>query len=382
MNRLRLRRRASIAALFLVTLVALLVLVVAASTNAAGPWDAIVPLKKVDANPKSMYPIAQSNGPWMIMATTFQGDKAAEQAQRLTLELRSKYHLPAYTYEKTFDYSQKVQGRGVDARGNPIVGHYRETEVKEFAVLVGDYETVDDPTAQKVLKQLKYMQPECLKSEQAKETQSLGSFWQTFRAASANKEKGPMAHAIVATNPLLPKEYFAAKGVDKFVIDMNKGVSHSLLDCKGRYSVKVATFSGAVLIDQSKISEVEKGKKTLESRLADAAEKAHTLTEALRRKNWEAYEFHDRESSIVCIGSFDSVGYPREDGKTEINPEIKKIMDTFGPDPNEKSAALASGQALKPRHQAGIPLDIQPIPVEVPRRSISADYQRSMRAEQ
>ncbi len=381
MNRLSFAVRSSIVTVVLVILTAVIVLVVAASTNAAAPWDVIVPMKKVEANPSSMYPIAQSNGPWVIMATTFQGDKAAAQAQQLALELRSKYHVPAYTYEKTFDFSQKVQGRGVDAYGRPVVGHYRESEIKEYAVLVGDYETIDDPTAQKVLKQLKTMQPDCLKSEQAKETQSLGSFWQTFKAASANKDKGPMAHAMVVTNPLLPKEYFAAKGVDKFVLDMNKGVSHSLLDCKGRYSVKVATFTGAVLIDQSKIREVEKGDKTLESRLADAADKAHTLTEALRKKGYDAYEFHDRQSSIVCVGSFDAVGTPRDDGKIEIDPKIKAIIDNFGPTPSVKAEALAAGQALKPRHLAGIPLDIQPIPVEIPKRSISADYQRSMRAE-
>ncbi len=344
------------------------------------PWDAIVPFKKVDADPKSMYPIAQSNGPWMIMATTFRGDKAGEQAQQLVYELRSKYHLPAYTYEKTFDFTKPVQGRGVNPDGSPKLMHYfgDGATIREIAVLVGDYETVDDAGAQKVLKQLKYLEPDCLKSEQAKDTQSLGAFRQMFKAASANKEKGPMAHALIATNPLLPKEYFAAKGVDKFVLEMNKGVAHSLLDCKGCYSVKVATFTGAVLIDQSKISEVEKGKKTLESRLADAAEKAHTLTEALRKKGYEAYEFHDRETSIVCIGSFDSVGYPRADGKTEINPDIHKIMEVFGAD----QKPLANGETLKPKHLAGIPLDIQPIPVEVPRRSISADYQRSMRAEQ
>jgi hypothetical protein len=379
MNRLSLRNRASIAAFYLVALTVPVVLAVAASTFAAGPWDAIVPMKKVDANPNSMYPIAQTNGPWMIMATTFRGDKAGEQAQQLVYELRSRYRLSAYTYEKTFDFSKPEQGRGLNPDGTPKMMHYQNgTTIREVAVLVGDYETVDDGSAQTVLKKLKTLEPDCLKSEQAKDTQSLGTFRQMFKSASANKDKGPMGHAFIATNPLLPKEYFAANGVDKFVLDMNKGVAHSLLDCKGHYSVKVATFSGTVLIDQSKINEVEKGKKTLESRLADAADKAHTLTEALRKKGYEAYEFHDRETSIVCIGSYDSVGYPRADGKIEINPEIHKLMDVFGAD----QKPLANGETLKPRHLAGIPLDIQPIPVEVPRRSISADYQRSMRAEQ
>jgi hypothetical protein len=174
----------------------------------------------------------------------------------------------------------------------------------------------------------------------------------------------------------LPKEYFAARGIDKLVVEMNKGVDNSLLDCRAKYSVKVATFNGSVLIHQGQIREVEKGK-PLESRLAQAAEKAHKLTTELRKKGWEAYEFHDRESSIVCIGHFDTVGMPRADGKIEIDPDIHKIMDTFG----ASKEGLAAGESLKPKHLVGIPLDIQPIPVEVPKRSISADYQRSMRAE-
>ncbi len=82
---------------------------------------------------------------------------------------------------------------------------------------------------------------------------------------------------------------------------MNKDVPNSLLDCKGQYTVKVATFTGAVLLDQKKIEEVEHGKR-MASRLAEAAEKAHKLTTALREKGYDAYEFHDRESSIVVRG--------------------------------------------------------------------------------
>ena len=53
-----------------------------------------------------------------------------------------------------------------------------------------------------------------------------------------------MERHFLTTNPLLPRDYFVPKGLDKFVVDMNKGVKHSLLDCKGQYSVKVATFTG------------------------------------------------------------------------------------------------------------------------------------------
>ena len=54
------------------------------------------------------------------------------------------------------------------------------------------------------------------------------------------------------------------------------------------------------------------------SALEEAGEAAHKLVEVLRNQGYEAYEFHDRGSSIVTVGSFDSVGTPRADGKIEI----------------------------------------------------------------
>ena len=39
--------------------------------------------------------------------------------------------------------------------------------------------------------------------------------------------------------------------------------------------------------------------------LEEAAENAHILTESLRQQGYEAYEFHDRDQSIVTVGSFD-----------------------------------------------------------------------------
>jgi hypothetical protein len=96
----------------------------------------------------------------------------------------------------------------------------------------------------------------------------------------------------------------------------------------------------------------------------------------LRRQGIEAYEFHDRHESIVTVGSFNSVGTPLPDGRTEVHPAIQRIMESFGP-------ARISGQlngvqqvGLQPRGLEGIPFDVSPIPIEVPRRSIAQDYAR------
>ena len=110
---------------------------------------------------------------------------------------------------------------------------------------------------------------------------------------------------------------------------------------------------------------MRKGKE-VDSQLAEAALRAHELTEALRIKGYEAYEFHDRYASIVTVGSFDSVGWPRADGVTELDPRIKGIIDQFGAD----RKAGTTGTPV-PKQIIGIALDSQPRVVHVPRRPAS-----------
>jgi hypothetical protein len=128
----------------------------------------------------------------------------------------------------------------------------------------------------------------------------------------------------------------------------------------------VATFTGAVVMDQKKIREVENGLSQIDSRLAEAATKANQLARALRQKGYEAYEFHDRHASIVTVGSFDTAGTPRPDGKLEMNPTMLRVIQVFGPDP-------LTGRP-KTFDSPVIPFDLQPTPVVVPQRSVASDY--------
>jgi hypothetical protein len=379
-----------------------IVLLCGCATNlqAAAPWQLFTIAKRIDADPKSTYPVTENNGPWMIMATTFRGDNSAEEARALVYELRSKYNLPAYSHTKAFDFSKPVAGRGLDPYGNPKRMRYQNGKVeKEVAVLVGDYNTVDDPAAQKALAKIKTLQPESIKASTDAETMSaLQQVRQAMLPADSEKRiKGPMAHAFVATNPLLPPEYFNAKGVDRLVLEMNKDVPYSLLDCAGMYSICVATFKGTVLIDQKKIAEVQNGK-SIPNQLIDAADKAHKLTTWLRTYKyngqiWDAYEFHERDRSVVCVGSFNSIGTTLPDGSFQPDPRVQQIMTAFGnnhavADPTSKT----NGKVIDVNYPAGTPLaerkhpdlvllDLVPTAIEVPRRSIGADYQRSMLSE-
>lgn len=347
-----------------------------AAADAAAPWPVLPSFHRVDADPEKDYPLGEDNGPWMILACSFSGEGAQEQARELVYELRERYKLPAYTHRTEFKFGS-TQGRGVNRFGGPLRMKHRVNSLQEVAVLVGDYSGVDDREAQKALHKLKYTQPKCLEVKQGEQTnQSLAGWRMTQRKlqeliGSAKKEMGPMGHAFVVRNPLVPKEYFTSAGIDPLVLEMNKNVKHGLLDCPGKYTVQVATFKGNVFIKPEEIEAVENGKQ-VQSKLAEAADKAHTLTEALREKGWEAYEFHDRYASIVTVGSFDSVGTPRADGKIEINPRINMILQTFSGAPT--SGPVPAGTLpTQVKSLLGIPFDVQPIIVQVPRRSISRE---------
>jgi hypothetical protein len=313
-----------------------------------------------DIDEKAMFPLAERDGPWLVLATTFRGEGAREDAKRLVQELRGIHKLKAYTHEKSFDYTGTPQGLGLNRDGSPKKMRYANSEqVVEVAVLVGDFASFDDSRGQKLLSKVKNLHPEALSGGSGK-SQSFSDF-RRMVGLDRNAGKGPMHLAFVIPNPLLPEDFFTRQSVDTFVVEMNADVTHSLLDCPGRFSVRVATFTGAGTFDQKAIEAGEEAVK-LESRLVDAAEKAHRLTESLRRAGWQAWEFHDRESSVVCVGSFQALAVPQADGKAGLDPEMARIVRELGPDPQK----LASGVVM-PRTIDGIMLDVQPKPIDVPR---------------
>jgi hypothetical protein len=352
---------------------------------ASPPWQKVALFKQVEADPDKSYVLSDRDGPWVIMAQTFSGDEATEQADELVHELRSKFKLRAYRYEMDFDFGKGEVGRRVDQYGQPVKMNYRVKKMHEIAVVVGDFSSADDADAQRVLKKLRTLQPECLDTlkrakQGKKQYRTLAIFHDHLSAQlkQRNQPWGPMRHAMITTNPLLPDEYFKPQGVDSLVLKMNDGVKYSLLKCPGRITLKIATFSGQVTVDQKVIEEIEKGKK-FKSRLEQAAANAHEMTLALRAKGYEAYEFHDRYLSMVTVGSFDTVGTPRPDGQIEIDPKLHQLMETFSA-PKQIVTGQATpkiGDPFVVRTKIGeIACDIQAVPVQVPKRSISRDYDR------
>lgn len=350
--------------------------------NAAPDWKSLSPLKRVDADPKKRYWLTEDHGPWLILAATFSGPVGEKQAHQLALELRKDLGLPAYVHRQNYDYTETVEGLGVTSKGEPKKMRYLHgTKYDGFAVLVGDFQTVDDPRLTKVLDTVKYARPKCLEiTGEQPVAQRMAVFREIQRRISPNEKqrnKGPMGSAFAARNPLLPEEFFAAKGPDPLVVSMNKDAEFSLLSCKGRYTVQVATFKGASTMKLKEIDALEDSQ-DVSDRLHQAGEKAHRLAAALRRKGVEAYEYHDRYQSIVTVGSFDVLGKDVPGGAIDLDPRILKIMQTYGAE--QKQIPGLPTRGLQPKSLNGIAFDVQPQPIETPRVSIAAQYAPSNKA--
>ncbi|MCI0361232.1 MAG: hypothetical protein L0211_22350 [Planctomycetaceae bacterium] len=358
----------------------------AGPASAAPPWATLVPFKRVDADPHKVYELTESNGPWLIMCTSFAGPTAEQQAHDLVLELRQRFKIEAYSFRQTFDFSQPdpTDGIGFDQFGERKKMRYlHPAKFDEIAVMAGNFASVEGADVDKTLDLIKHAKPASLgekyKDQSSQRFAGLRSFYRTVTLKADNRQKGPMGAAFVTRNPLLPEEYFNAKGLDPFLVEINKDIEHSLLKCPGNYTVRVATFRG---VDTMKPAEFERltSERKGDAKIDQAAMKASALCAALRARGVEAYEFHDRTESMVTVGSFNEYGQPRADGKIEINPAIHRLMQEFGPVKrrmNDGSQGVQARMEPAKGYRHGIPFDPQPWPVQVPRESAAAAYNQS-----
>ncbi|MEK6236770.1 MAG: hypothetical protein N2C14_18850 [Planctomycetales bacterium] len=344
--------------------------------------------RRVEADPNKDYRLSEENGPWMILATSFSGEGAEQQARDLTLELRQRFKVEAYMWIRVFDHTGRTPSGRIDPYGEEVMlKNYRFGSRREIAVLVGNYPAVKDANAQAMLQKLKYADLQSMRVKKDKvDYQMLGGLRVLQKRANrwlgqghAKKaQRGRLGTAFIAVNPLLPKDYFKQRGLDPMVVRINSRVKYSLLECGGKYTVQVATFRGAVSFAGARTSNSRRNRPEQEfgSQLAKAAARANKLTLALRKKGVEAYEFHDRNQSIVCVGGFNSYGQPRRDGKIEINPAIHQIMQRWGA-PMQAAPGTPTEAIGRPKQLAGIPFDVQPKIVEVPKAPVQHNQARA-----
>ena len=341
--------------------------------------------------PKVAYHLDENSGPWLIMCASFDGMHGKQDAARLAEELSTKFK-NVYVYHRQVDLGKKLanKGRGfakpkaggkenVPAREmKPVNG----SQVRdEYAVLIGDFAKIDDASAQRALAEVKRLQPQSLQHlAQGNEDSTLASArmraqsdaifgtensngWKAMNNQSIQAGQ-PLKFAFLMANPLLSETYFSSQRIDPYIIKINTGLPNSLLNNKKKYSVKVASFSGKTIVKKNDIDRLRNARPS--DSLMKAEQRASILASYLRKKGFEAYEFHDRYESYVCVGGFDWVS-KEVGGVKQPNPEVEKIVRTFRGRSTANGVVFHGYKLPGKLLSAGITCDSNPVTVTVPK---------------
>lgn len=287
--------------------------------------------------PIEPYLLQRDNGPFMVLAYTFRGPEAMRYAQALAMELRSKHHLPAYVF------SLRIQPGHSNIRNVPptaqpeirsdeaVTAPERYRSYDEAAVLVGNCKSIDE--SEKVLHQVKKIRSDVVDGVPSiynwRKGRGLNRAMLTTNPLVASQELFPQPDADhahqhadagqtlrprAAVDPsVLTASFKPVSKPDPLLKRMNGG-PHSVAKCRGAYTLQVAEFLGRTSVDP-KDPILTNDKFLRQSPLAAAADNAENLAASLAKcktldNRYQPFVFHDRTSSRVFIGSFDSPNDP------------------------------------------------------------------------
>lgn len=343
----------------------------------------------VEAKAGVSYELTEEDGPWLILASTLVGSGSRDRADRLALEIRRDLKLPAFIYREKFDFTGNPLSGGAKVSGGSRgrrMAYANEYEYEAYAVLVGEYDSINHPQVQADLERVKtavldvFRDPKVVAAEmnQSSPVTAVKAV-RKWVEMKARKPKGPMGNAFITRNPLLPEDYFRDPAVDSFISKMNDGLQFSLLECDGKFSVIVRTFTGYGTIVYGK---TEERFRESQGRMNKCAADAEKMVVSLRKDGIEAYQFHDRDKSVVTVGSFDSLGRELPGGGFEYAADIRRVMQRFSAlnvDPGLANQVAAS-KGYAANNAGMIPFDVQPVPIAVPKKTkrslYSATFQR------
>jgi hypothetical protein len=302
---------------------------------------------RVEADPQKEYVITPGVGPWAICVASFMGEASQQFAHNLVLELRTKYDLPAYVYNRGAEERRAQQAELENRRQKQreqlermgahadIALPVRTVHIEEqYAVLIGGYPDMD--TAHSELERIKKMS--------APQSVPLDHLLSIFRS-SKQQEGAPVnptvtcpacLNSFVVRNPTVPFEHVRDTSSLK---NLNADEEYSLLKCPKRWTLMVKNFQGVAIVQAGSFWEkVGLGKQN--DLMTASANQAHEVAKALKANGFEAYVLHTKYGSIVTVGGYD----------TDKDPHL-----------------LQNQKCLANLRLGIIQLYAQPIPMEVPR---------------
>ncbi len=254
-------------------------------------------------DPLDSYLLTKENGPFMILAKVFRGPDAEKMALALCMELRKDFGLPAYILRtKDFPMRSYIRGTPPTAPSVTMKASIKEPERvrthDEAAVLIGNEKT--EAATEILLNKVKRLHPKCLND------MPLLFPW-----------RQGLSHALRTTNPYIPAQHLYPKTPDKLIIQMNHGL-RSIAHCPGHFSLQVAQFSGRTSYDLNAMSGhpstnlLNLKESPLKTAHDDAERMADKLSRApeIQRLGQPVFVYHDRTSSRVFIGTFNSPNDP------------------------------------------------------------------------
>jgi len=302
------------------------VLTLILSLSVCASVDAKTKRKRVDAVKGKRYLLHHDHDPWMIMVTSLRdvnplmrskGLSAWEAADAIIYELR-KVGIPAYAYHQE---ELKDKAGGFVAKQEYI------------AVLAGGFDSPDHRHAQLILKYIQdKFDPEMLR--------------QDGNGAILPKGQGdtkPFRRAFIAPNPLKSEAELGSKVVDPLITKLNSGSGDiSLLRNPGKFSLKVATFTGSAVVQvagKEDESHFKLFNENFGQGVGQAGVSAWQLATALRQaqklgygQNYDAWVYHDKYKSYVTIGSFKDPNDPRLEALTREFEAKYKPNPKYGND--------------------------------------------------
>lgn len=334
---------------------------------ALGAAGAVRAAPPVDADPNRDYPITPEAGPWMICAAYFTGPAAPDLARQTVLQIRNRYHLPAYVFNYADEERKKQQEvlekqwapfaePAAPADGGivvPIPHHKLQVRVEEqCAVLVGGYP--DDEAAHTALLAVKKMPPPELNAPKDVRPYS------TFIDHGQERALNPFAQSMVVRNPTVPHD---AQPIppekDRRLITLNAYEEYSMLQCPQKWTLAVKEYLGASSVQQGGVDNIlgatgkgnDKTRDWAGESLNVAGNNAHELARVLRQLKFDAYVLHTRKSSVVSVGGFSGPD----------DPEVERLRGRI--------ATLQQQMAMMskdPSHKDPLGLFPTPVPIEVP----------------
>lgn len=284
---------------------------------------------QVDADPTKDYTIRPEVGPWVIYVHSYTESrdpnrpKAPDLAREMCLEIRSKYNLPAWIFNrgeeekrKQREYVERVRKLTDQTPGARIRVHHIE---EQCAVLIGGYKDMDAARAAlDSIKKLKSPEKKHLLDVITVTGQAKTVDGKAPKEAQTGQFVNPFVSSFVARNPTVAAEKPAndPTKADKLLRELNSGRPYNLMANRHPWTLAVKEFQGASTIQSKGASSssfldmLGFGKRSGELLNAGALQ-AEEIARVLRELKFDAYVLHTRFSSVVTVGGFENKEDPQ-----------------------------------------------------------------------